>query len=368
MYHSGQLFIRSKDKGLRGMRGIRFFAVILCFCFTLSWCDYVCAQTAVKPFRFPVLSNPNALAGRLYLQPLSDHDDRVIEATVLSASYGSATDYNIHFVENEGDRELTVNTNIYSIAMSKGFSLSGKMVETGGVLRAYQDMRKTWGSELVKNYHEAFPSDGFGNVPPDGQFYGSVGENETRVIGRNRELYLSTLQLYAKTQIFRERKGSSLPDLALKLSGRIPLSSKNFDTPGVAITAGLSKQLTRNLSFMGSGGVAFQDLTSEDFNTDNLKVKHWTLDLFSGLCWDMGQENGWYAQAGLRWSSERISYRNNPESAGHGYVVHFGPVYRTKTKNGSLLEYFISCSEDIPGLGYGLEPDVGFYAGVAVGY
>ncbi|MFA6009713.1 MAG: hypothetical protein WC799_07005, partial [Desulfobacteraceae bacterium] len=135
----------------------------------------------MNPFRFPVLSNPNALAGRLYLQPLSDHDDRVIEATVLSASYGSATDYNIHFVENEGDRELTVNTNIYSISMSKGFSLSGKMVETGGVLRAYQDMRKTWGSELVKNYHEAFPSDGFGNVPPDGQFYGSVGENETRV-------------------------------------------------------------------------------------------------------------------------------------------------------------------------------------------
>ncbi|MFA6009714.1 MAG: hypothetical protein WC799_07010, partial [Desulfobacteraceae bacterium] len=183
-----------------------------------------------------------------------------------------------------------------------------------------------------------------------------------------RELYLSTLQLYAKTQIFRERKGSSLPDLALKLTGRIPLSSNNFDTPGVAITAGLSKQLTRNLSFMGSGGVAFQNLTSEDFNTDNLKVSHWTLDLFSGLCWDMGQENGWYAQAGLRWSSERISYRNNPESAGHGYVVHFGPVYRTKTKKGGLLEYFISCSEDIPGLGYGLEPDVGFYAGVAVGY
>lgn len=353
---------------LGGMRVIRFFAVLLCFCFTLSWYDSVCAQTAVNPLRFPVLSNPNALAGRLYLQPLSVHDDRVIGGTELSVSYGSATDYNIHFVEHEGDRELTVNTNTYSISMSKGISLSGKMFETGGELWAYQDMRKTWGSELVKNYHEAFPSDGFGNVPPDGQFYGSVGENETRVIGRNREVYLSTLQLYAKTQIFREREGSPLPDLALKLSGRIPLSSKNFDTAGVGITAGLSKQLTRNLSFMGSGGVVFQDLTNRDFNAENLKVRHWALDLFSGLCWDMGQENGWYAQTGLRWSSERISYRNNSESAGPGYVVHFGPVYRTKTKNGGLLEYFISCSEDIPGLGHGLEPDVGFYAGVTVGY
>lgn len=347
---------------------IRFFTAILLFCFTFSWCDSVCAQTAVNPLRFPVLSNPNALAGRLYLQPLSVHDDRVIEGTELSISYGSATDYNVHFVEYDGDKELTVNTNSYSISMSKGFSFFGKMLETGGEFRAYQDMRKTWGSELVKSYHEAFPSDGFGNVPPDGQFYGSVGENETPVIGRNRELYLSTFQFYAKTQILREREGSLMPDLALKLSGRIPLSGKDFDTPGAGITVGLSKQLSKKLSFMGSGGVVFQDLTHRDFNAGNLKVSHWALDLFSGLCWDMGEEDGWYVQAGLRWSSERISYRNNPESAGPGYVVHFGPVYRTKTSNGKLLEYFISCSEDIPGLGYGLEPDVGFYAGVALGY
>lgn len=349
------------------MIGLRFLVVCF-FCLTLSWTASASAQTADYPLRFPVLSNPNALAGRLYLQPLSDHDDRVIESMELSVSFGSATDYNVHFIAHEGDKELTVNTNIYSLSMSRGFSLFGKTLETGGVLRSFQDMKKTWGSELVKGYHEAFPSDGFGNIPPSGQYYGGVGENETRVIGRNRELYLTTLQLYAKTQIFRERPGSPLPDLAVKLSGRIPLSRNTFDTPGVALTAGLSKQLTRSLSFMGSGGVVFQDLNNKDFNADNLRVSHWALDVFSGLCWDMGQQEGWYAQAGLRWSSKRISYRSNPESAGPGYVAQFGPVYRTKTKSGSLLEYFITCSEDIPGLGYGLEPDVGFYAGVAWGF
>lgn len=325
------------------------------------------ASQDAYPFRFPELSNPNAVGGRLYLQPLGDRDHRVRENTEITVSFGSATDYNVHFVEKEGDRELTVNTNTYSLSVAGGFTLFGRGLEAGGILRSYQDMRKTWGSELVKNYHEMF-SNGFGEVPPDGQYYGAIGENETRVIGKNREFYLNTLQVYTKTQIFRERPGSALPDLAVKLSGRIPLSGKSFDTPGIGLSAGLSKQLAPAFSLIGSAGLSFQDLTARDFNAENLRVRHFTFDLFSGIIWDMGEAEGWYSQLGMRWASERISYRANSDSAGPSYVVHFGPVYRTRTGTGQILEYFLSCSEDIPGLGHGLEPDVAFYTGVVLGF
>ncbi len=343
---------------------------VLWFGFGLTFLGFagtVPAGQDVYPFRFPELSNPNAVGGRLYLQPLGDRDHRVLENTEITVSFGSATDYNVHFVEKDGDRELTVNTNTYSLGLTRGFTLFGRPLETGGVFRDYQDMRKTWGSELVKHYHESF-SDGFGEVPPDGQFDGAVGENETRVIGKNREFYLNTLQVYAKTQILRERPGSALPDLAVKLSGRIPLTGKPFDTPGIGLSAGLSKRLSPAFSFIGAAGWLFQDLSARDFNATNLRVRHFAFDLFSGILWDMGEAEGWYTQMGMRWASERISYRANSDSAGPSYVVHFGPAYRVRTKEGRTLEIFLSCSEDIPGLGHGLEPDVGFYTGVALGF
>lgn len=360
-------FLR-QDKDPSGRGGHIRHRIIFTAVFMLILEVSASARTAGIPLRFPVLSNPNAVAGRLYLQPLGEHDDQAIEPLTVSADFGSATDYNVHFVEKEGDRELTVNTNIYSFAVTKGFSLFGKSWETGTQVRLYQDMRQTWGSELVKNYHEAFPSDGFGHVPPDGQFYGCIGDNQTPVIGNNREFYLTTVQLHAKTQILRDQPGRPIPDLALKLTARIPTSGKPFDTQGIGLTAGLSKQLTASLSFMGSAALVYQALSEEDFNANNLTVEPLAVDLFAGACWDMGLEDGWYAQGGLRWSSERVAYKDNSESAGPAYVVHFGPVYRSQPKRWGFYEYFISFSEDIPGLGYGLEPDVAFFTGLAFSF
>ena len=358
-----------KTTGKNQRRQTSLFLMFFLLCFSLCLQPQASAQSDMAPFRFPVLSNPNALAGRLYLQPLDVHDHRVVASPELSVSFGSATDYNIHFMEKDGDKELTVNTNTYSLALSSGFSVAGRTLEGGALISAYQDMKNTWGGDLVKNYHEAFPSEGFGNVPPDGQYYGGVGENETPVIGENREFFLSTMQLYLKHQLLRDQGiGSPVPDLAVKLSGRIPLSGKRFDTVGLGLSAGLSKQLSQRFSAIGSGALVYQDLTNRDFNSNTLKVRHWVFDVFGGLCWDMGEQEGWYAQAGLRCSSERISYRSNSESADNAFVAHFGPVYRTKTKKGHKLEYFASFSEDIPGMGYGLEPDVAFYAGVAMGF
>lgn len=325
---------------------------------------FLYSQSQGPSYRFPDLYNPNAVAGRLYIQPLGIHDDKVLSSGELSVSYGTFADYNVHFVEQEGDDELTVNTNIYTLTFAHPVDVAGTRLELGGVFRAHQDMRSTWWSWVVKKYHRAFPSDGFGQVPPDDQYYGAVGNNETRVIGKSREFYLNTLQLHAKYQVFTEDR--HLLNMAVKLSTRIPLSGKSFDRPGLGLSAGFSKALRPGLNAIGSAGLSFQDLDKRDFNADNLDVSSWVLDLFGGLMWDMGDPGGWYAQAGMRYSSERVSYSANPDSADGGVVVHFGPVYRFREKNGRIMEWFLSCSEDIPGLGYGLEPDVGGYTGFSI--
>ncbi|GAB6097248.1 hypothetical protein JCM14469_35020 [Desulfatiferula olefinivorans] len=314
-------------------------------------------------YRFPDLYNPNAVGGRLFLQPLGIHDDRVREGADISVSFGSATDYNVFFIERDGDPELTVNTNIWTLSASTGLSVGETVLELGGVFRAHQDMRETWGSNFVKNYHEFF-SEGFGRVPPDGQYYGAVGNNHMPVIGKSREWFLNTLQLYAKHQLFRETDGPV--DMAVKLSVRVPLSGKSFDTWGLGLSTGLSRQIAPGFRLIGSAGLVWQDLSEESFDADNLDVTAWAADVFGGLLWDMGRSGGWYAQAGVRWASRRVAYERNSDSAEPSIVTHFGPVYRFEEKRGRVLEWFLSCSEDIPGLGHGLEPDVGFYTGLAL--
>jgi len=331
------------------------FALTLCIVFIKS----LGVEASDPSYRFPDLYNPNPVGGRIWLQPLGVHDDRVTDTGEISVSFGSSTDYNVHFIEKPGDSELTVNTNTYTLSLAKALDLAGKTVELGGIVRSHQDMSETWGSNLVKHYHEAFPSDGFGHIPPEGQYAGIVGNHDTMVIGDTREFYLNTLQLYAKYQLCREKRAGDGPfDLALKVSGRIPLSNKSFDKPGLALSAGLSKQLLTRLRLIGSAGLIYQDLSEDDFNADNLDVKPWATDFFAGLVWDMGQHGGWYAQAGVRYASKRVAYKQNSESADAAVVTHFGPVYRFREKQGRIIEWFLSCSEDIPGLGYGLEPDV----------
>jgi hypothetical protein len=128
---------------------------------------------------------------------------------------------------------------------------------------------------------------------------------------------------------------------------------------------GLSKTLSSHFKLIADGDLVYQDLTAKDFNADNLRVSSSVWDLFTGIIWDMGKEGGWYTQLGIRYSSERVMYPANPESADGAVVVHFGPVYRMKTKGGSLVEYYVTFNEDIPGLGHGLEPDVAFFSGIS---
>ena len=339
-----------------------------CFiCLTLIWISFVpeiCLAAEKINLRFPTLYNPNALAGRLYLQPLDVHDDIVVTGWSFTFELGSAVDYNVYFKENNGDDELTVNYNIFSFALSKDIAIASQNIELGATLRIHQDKKNTLLSDLVRDFHDMFPSDGFGQVPPKNQYYGEIGNNNTEVIADSGDIFLSTLQLSGKYQIWRDSGlGTYKPNLTLKLSTRIPFSGKDFDTLGVALSAGLSKEVFKQFYLLGSGGIIYQNLDQNDFKASNLKVKDIALDCFVGSIWDFGEKENWYAQLGTRWASERISYSENQDSAESSWTILFGLNYRTLLKNGDLVDFYINCSEDLPGIGHGLEPDFGVYSG-----
>ncbi len=324
----------------------------------------LCMAEESLNLRFPVLYNPNALAGRLYLQPLDVHDDVVVKGWTFGFELGSAADYNIHFKENKNDDELTVNYNIFSFVAAKDISLFSHDIELGAVVRVHQDKKKTLLSELVRGFHEAFPSDGFGEVPPKGQYYGKVGNNNTEVIADSGDIFISTLQLSGKYQLLRDSGlGTYTPNLTLKLSTRIPLSNKSFDTFGLALSAGASKEIFEQIYLIGSTGVVYQDLDQKDFDADNLDVENVVVDCFIGSIWDFGVSENWYAQVGTRWSSERIAYSENSDSSEASWIILFGINYRALLDSGDAIDFYFNCSEDLPGLGHGLEPDFGIYSG-----
>ncbi len=316
--------------------------------------------------RFPVLYNPNALAGRLYLQPLDVHDDVVVRGWSFAFELGSAVDYNSYFKEKDGDEELTVNYNTFSFALSKDITLASRNIEFGAILRLHQDKESTVLADLVKKFHNAFPSDGFGEVPPDGQYYGKVGNNNTEVIADSGDIFMGTLQLSGKYQLWEDGGLESYrPNLTFKLSTRIPLSGKSFDTLGIALSAGTSKEVFEQIYFIGSAGLVYQDLDQSDFDADNLDVDDIAVDCFIGSIWDFGARENWYAQLGMRWSSERIAYTENSESAESSWIILFGLNYRAILESGNLVDVYLNCSEDLPGLGHGLEPDFGVSFGLS---
>ncbi len=324
-----------------------------------------CFAAANSSLRFPVLYNPNALAGRLYLQPLDVHDDVVSTGWNISFELGSATDYNVYFKESDGDGEWTVNSNIFSLAVTKDVAIGSQVFELGGGLRVHQDKDSTILADLTESYHGIF-GDGFGKTPPDGQYYGEVGNNNTRLIADSGDIFITTLQLSGKYQLMTDRgRESWQPNLTIKLSSRVPVSGKDFDRFGIALSAGLSKEVLHQLYLLASAGIIYQDLSAEDFNADNLDVDTTAVDCFAGAIWDIGRADGWYLQAGSRWSSQRVAYSTNPGSSESSWNVLFGTTYRLIRENGSPVDIYLNFTEDIPGFGHGLEPDFAVYSGVS---
>lgn len=346
-----------------------FLSVVLCvLCVFTGTAHQSSANEHSIPYSLPSLYNPNPVAGRLYLQPIGTNEDRVVSGTQIELGLGSSVDYNIYFTEKPGDanNRLTVNSNIFTLKLSRDFSMGTLPVEIGGIARSHQDKRETLLANMIKNYHE-FMS--FGNIPPEGRFYGTIGDDGARVIGDSGEFFLTTFQIYAKMQLLQEGGVSSPePNWSVKLSFRVPASDYAFDTNGISVSTGVSKTVFPQFMLAGALGVIYQDLSQDDFHTTSIRVEKWAYDAFLGCIWDMGKEGGWYFSSGLRISSERISYIKNSTSAEISYCTHWRLSYRKKMPSGQYWEFFMNCNEDLPGLGHGLEPDFRLQLGVAVNW
>lgn len=322
------------------------------------------ASTSDLAYRMPISYNPNPVAGRLYLQPIDTHEDQCVTGFEGEIVYGEASEYNIYFVAEEKDPRMTVNTRMLSLKASYGGHFMGYGIETGTLLRVHRDERDTLLSNMLKNYHEFM---GFGNIPEEGAYFGGIGNNYSTVIGKSGEIFLTTLQMYAKIQILEDGgEGTRTPNLSIKSTVRAPLSGNRFDTGGGALSLGVSKQIRRNISLIGAVGLVFQDIDSADFEAENLHVEKWAEDALMGIVWDMGKEEGWYISTAMRRSSERVAYKGNPESAGNAYCVHLLLAYRQPMAHGIPMEFFINVNEDIPDFGHGLEPDFCVQTGVSV--
>ncbi len=350
----------------------RIIAYSLCIQFILSMTAYCESGKSKIIYRFPSLYNTNPVSGRLYLQPIGIHEDQVVSGTLIDFSFDSSSEYNRYFKPDSevgGDDCLTLNTNTYSLKISEGFMVHGYGMEIGGIFRVHQDKKETLLSKFLRNFHD-WSADklGFnGHSPPKGQYYGAIGDNDTIVIGESGEIYLSTLQLYSKIQLLKDGGVSSFrPNVSMKFSARIPISHKDFDQPGISVSAGISKKVLSSLSIIGAADIIYQDLESEDFNASNLDVEKLVSDLFAGFIWDMGDAGGWYNSIGMRYSTVRVKYKTNPNSADDAYVLHYGLVYQRKLKKGRIMDFYMNMNEDFPQFGRGLEPDFRIQVGVSL--
>jgi hypothetical protein len=350
---------------------IRFFYLLLLLFFwtffLLNWTDKVQATTD-RPersfYRLPELYNSNAVAGRLYLQPIGPKEDRIIDGFKLDVSLANAAEYRPDFNNAaESYTPMRYNTNLLSFRAAKGLNLIHHDFEIGGVFRLVQDNNHSLMADFLKWFHLQIGSDG--HIPRDVPYGAVIGDAQTSVIGGDGKIYILSPDLYTKFQILKEQRESFLPNLAVKLSCRIPISKQPFDTLGIGASLGVSKEFMERFRYMAALALVYQNLYRDDFNASDLDVNQFAYDIFGGIGYDFGAEGGYYTNLGIRYSNQRVVYADNPDSATAATVVHGALNYISKNKN---WEIFTSFGEEITAISRALEPDFIILMGVCFNF
>lgn len=313
-------------------------------------------------YRFPEMYNSNALAGRLYLQPVGPHEDQVSPDFNLDLSLSIAAEYRPNFNDTAKSYDpMRYNTNLLTVRTSKGFNLNTLDFEVGGVWRLVQDKDNSFLAEFLRWFHRIIGSKG--HIPNNVPYGAVIGNGNASVIGSDGNIYLLSPELYAKFQILEEQEKNNIPNLSLKLSCRVPISNDNFDTWGFGLSTGISKGFAENFRYKAAIALVYQDLYSNDFDATDLGVNRFAYDLFGGIGYDFGNPGGFYSDLGLRYSNERIVYTDNSDSATPAVVVHGAINYLSKDKS---WEIFSGFSEEITAISRALEPDFIFSVGASI--
>ena len=328
-------------------------------------------------YRFPEIHNPNPVAGRLFLQPIGDHDDQVIEGLRIDAWGNSYSEYNRRFHDGSYGKGweahpnetgvpvpnlLYMNGNTIQLTIAKGFRVKGLKIEGGAIVRSYVDRGKDSEMEVFLAWFHKVEGNSPQYIPlPNQGISGVVGDQKTVVIGEAGQVYMTSADLYAKVQLLEEKQ--YLPNVSVKLVTRLPLSSRPFDTFGVGSSIGVSKGIFDWLTLIGAASMAYQNIDQGDFQAHNLRIYPWSSSLFGGFVVDPGKKGGFYLTAGFRFSTVRLSYSTNPSAVAAAKVMHASLNYRDAD---GRYEAYIFANEEVPHFDQNLEPD--FLFGVGFSY
>lgn len=324
------------------------------------------ASNNTPVYRLPELFNTNALAGRLYLQPIGPYEYKVIEGLKIDGTIFTAGEYNRFFhngaygegkISQEDEFKTPAfyhNNRYYTLRISYGYKLKGFKLESGAIFRVQQDVIEDSEMSVFLLEFHSIGDNSPGHIPSTGlPMNGVIGNNNTLVLGDNGQLYLGSADLYTKLQVLEKGDIKWIDNLAVKASVRVPIKSDEFNNFGFGLSIGAEKELLSWLSLVGAASLSYQDLEAEDFNADDIEVKNYAWDIYLGFVFDPGDKGGFYIDAGLRFSNERISYIDNRTSSRFANVIHMSLNWERK----SGWTYYLGIGEEIPNLDGALEPD-----------
>lgn len=296
---------------------------------------------------YPDLTDPNMMA-RTYLNPNYGALDHVTEGLVAVVGYGTSSDNMQYFYGNNNVSDPIANTNFITVSLHEGFQIplggdkAPLKMEIGGTIRSYQDVDKNLMSIFLAEFH-SINKKLEENIPQGDPYTGDLGPR-TVLIGPDGKFYFTTADVYAKLQLLQE--GPTTPNLAIKLSVKIPLTNISFDTAGVAATVGASKKLSKVVCVLFSATVGHEDTGLARFQLtpqDGIEVNPYFADVFGGLYFALGK--GWSISTGYRLDTVRIRSMANPGGTRFSQVIPLKISY-TDEKNRWGIE--LNAQEDNP--------------------
>ena len=311
--------------------------------------------------------NPDPVGGRLFVQPLSFHEDVVVEDWFFGESVITSSSYSRFFFSDARSNAPASSQVINSIYVSKGININGFRFEFGGIYRIHQDIRESNLSRFLDSLHRAINQSS--NIAPEAhRFQTSAGRDGVSLIGPNGEWFMETLQVYTKYQLLYDEPGKHTPNLSLKLTLRLPVTTNSFDTLGVALSMGMSKRIGQGHKFLFAGDICYQGIDRSSFQTrdPDLMVRQWYAEIFAGFSLELGKPGGWYMTLGHRYSSRKVYYRRHPDTQidNRQQASHIEYLKIAYSSRGKKWEFYLMAQEDLFLPFRALEPDFLINGGV----
>lgn len=277
-----------------------------------------------KELCFPDLSNNSAIGGRTKLQPLTltTCDPTVVVPGRLNfqIAYSQTTDgNNIAGFGSKDYHGVNLATDKIRLGMAFGKVVAGNKFEVGGFYTEYIDGRENFATRGAKGVHELIQKHRF--IPKDSDPVGAHigGVDVSDEVKRAVEGFIR----YAPFE--EDGKGGILgtPNVAVTISGRMPLSKSPLNTPSLGLDVQARKDINDWISVLGGIAYSCNTLKNGAFKGDDIRVKMCGADFFVGgavTLWKKQTTDGdvtdrVYVAGGFSAQENRIFLGDNPKPA-----------------------------------------------------